>query len=641
MTILDQSRLKGKTRDRPIGQELAVALIKAGQAAGIDKICITSGGQPGSAGLTTGSSRHNKGRAADLYLVADNKPLTFSDTNAPAKVKKFITACAAYGLNGIGAGVHYMGPKVMHIGFGRTTSDHQKICWGADGKSANTPKWLRDVTHEGWYNPPAWVFQVDSDEPEDLPESSDDVLEDFIGDIPDRFNINLIKGAQESQKKWGIPASITLAQWALESGYGKSMPDGSNNPFGIKALAGQPSVTAWTTEVVNGKLVKVREPFRVYSSMGEAFIKHSELLGTGRRYAPARKFLNEPDRFADALTGVYATDLKYGSKLKSIMRTNDLYRFNLTTQFNSPAEKSDMEVSMSSPLTQGHPDTVQIKALQQHLTSLGYKLGKIDGKFGNLTSTAVLSFQSENGLPTTGIVDEVTKAALNTAQPRRLDYARETATEQDLAKAGSRIMVNANRSNVLSWITGAFGALGLGNSAIVNSTGTVAPTNAAANHPEQLLPLLTEVQSLSQATSAGDFTRIADLAKLMHTQLNGSALSPELAQLLAQIQSAIPSQLLTANPELAKILSTLAQPASAPPAQMQTIFDILPSLFASGGNLEAITHGIAALGSSVLPGFGGSLTMLGIGVAGRLLANRISAARLNDHKTAGNLNALQ
>lgn len=296
---------------------------------------------------------------------------------------------------------------------------------------------------------------------------------------------------------------------------------------------------------------------------------------------------------------------------------------------------------MSSPLTQGHPDTVQIQALQQHLTNLGYKLGKIDGKFGNLTSSAVLSFQSENGLPTTGIVDEVTKTALNTAKPRRLDHARETATEQDLAKGGSRIMTNAKRSNMLSWITGALGAFGLGNSAIVNSANTVQPTNAAANLPEQLLPLLTEVQSLSQATSAGDFTRISDLAKVLHTQLNGSALSPELAQLLAQIQNAIPSQLLTANPELAKILSALAQPASAPPAQMQTIFDILPSLFAGGGNLEAITQAIAALGSSVLPGFGGSLTMLGIGVAGRLLANRISAARLNDHKTAGNLNALQ
>ncbi|WP_369693039.1 glucosaminidase domain-containing protein [Komagataeibacter diospyri] len=32
-----------------------------------------------------------------------------------------------------------------------------------------------------------------------------------------------------------VPASITIAQWMLESGFGQHMPPHFNNPFGIKA----------------------------------------------------------------------------------------------------------------------------------------------------------------------------------------------------------------------------------------------------------------------------------------------------------------------------------------------------------------------------------------------------------------------
>lgn len=65
MTTIDQSGLKGKTRDRPISRELELVLLKAGSAAGVDEIYMTSGGQSGTAGKSTGSTRHNGGRAAE------------------------------------------------------------------------------------------------------------------------------------------------------------------------------------------------------------------------------------------------------------------------------------------------------------------------------------------------------------------------------------------------------------------------------------------------------------------------------------------------------------------------------------------------------------------------------------------------
>ena len=73
------------------------------------------------------------------------------------------------------------------------------------------------------------------------------------------FPQDIIKAAQDSQKKWGIPSSVTLAQWAKESAFGKSMPIDSNNPFGIKALAGEQAVSAITPEHVGGKDIKIIE----------------------------------------------------------------------------------------------------------------------------------------------------------------------------------------------------------------------------------------------------------------------------------------------------------------------------------------------------------------------------------------------
>jgi hypothetical protein len=138
----------------------------------------------------------------------------------------------------------------------------------------------------------------------------------------------VVQAAQVSQRQWGIPASVTLAQWALESAWGSRMPPGSNNPFGIKARKGDPSVSTGTDEVINGRRIRIRAGFRAFASIADAFDHHGRLLATGRPYRSARATLPDPDAFADALTGVYATDPSYGRKLRSLMGTNNFYRFN-------------------------------------------------------------------------------------------------------------------------------------------------------------------------------------------------------------------------------------------------------------------------------------------------------------------------
>jgi flagellum-specific peptidoglycan hydrolase FlgJ len=145
-----------------------------------------------------------------------------------------------------------------------------------------------------------------------------------------RFPDDVIAAAQESQRKWGVPASVTLAQWALESNYGKNMPPGSNNPFGIKAMPGQPSVETGTKEEVGGNMISTKALFRKYGSLTEAFDDHGRLLATSRHYTKAMEQSNNPDKFAEALTGVYATDSKYGEKLKRMFIDNNLYQYDIS-----------------------------------------------------------------------------------------------------------------------------------------------------------------------------------------------------------------------------------------------------------------------------------------------------------------------
>lgn len=153
MALIDESGLVGKIRDRPIGQKLREVLLGAANATGIDVIRVTSGSQPGSTGRRTGSTRHDNGRAADLQLVKNGATLEFTDRDGGPFVEDFVTAVAARGATGIGAGVHYMGSRTLHVGFGTSPEDHSRVVWGAGGRSINAPDWLRRAASKGWENP--------------------------------------------------------------------------------------------------------------------------------------------------------------------------------------------------------------------------------------------------------------------------------------------------------------------------------------------------------------------------------------------------------------------------------------------------------------------------------------------------------
>ena len=126
--------------------------------------------------------------------------------------------------------------------------------------------------------------------------------------------------------------SVSLAQWALESAWGRQTT-GAFNFFGIKAMPRHPSSLHWTHEVVKGERQLVQCAFRDFESPVEAFGVHGDLLQTASSCAAYRAALPNLATAADLLGHStpahprYATDPDYGAKLMAVIRGSNLTEY--------------------------------------------------------------------------------------------------------------------------------------------------------------------------------------------------------------------------------------------------------------------------------------------------------------------------
>lgn len=137
----------------------------------------------------------------------------------------------------------------------------------------------------------------------------------------------VIAAAKASMTMWKVPASVSIAQYGLESGWGQHMPPASNNPFGIKAVADEPFVSVTTREFLDGKWVEEDQPFRVFADLAEAFDAHAELLATAPVYAEAMAALPDVAAFVSLVAPHYATDPTYAATLMEIITGDDLTQY--------------------------------------------------------------------------------------------------------------------------------------------------------------------------------------------------------------------------------------------------------------------------------------------------------------------------
>jgi flagellum-specific peptidoglycan hydrolase FlgJ len=146
--------------------------------------------------------------------------------------------------------------------------------------------------------------------------------------VQQAFISEVAPGAMAAQHRYGVPAAVTIAQAIDESGWGQSeLAAQDHNLFGIKGTGPAGSVPMPTQEYVNGQPVSTSASFRVYHDAAESIDDHGRLLARSGYYQQAMAEHHHPDKFAAALTGVYATDPNYGANLISLMRRYDLYRY--------------------------------------------------------------------------------------------------------------------------------------------------------------------------------------------------------------------------------------------------------------------------------------------------------------------------
>ena len=152
-------------------------------------------------------------------------------------------------------------------------------------------------------------------------------------------------------KKSGILASVSLAQFILESGYGKSeLAQNANNVFGMKkSLSGNSwSGSSWDGKSIYTKKTKEQNPdgsyvtitadFRKYPCIEDSIADHSAYLlgaksGSGLRYAGLKGCKDYKKAVQIIKDGGYATSLTYVQNLCSIIE-----RWNLAQYDEKPGD---------------------------------------------------------------------------------------------------------------------------------------------------------------------------------------------------------------------------------------------------------------------------------------------------------------
>ena len=122
-----------------------------------------------------------------------------------------------------------------------------------------------------------------------------------------------------AQKSGAAHPQLVAAQWALESGWGKT-PSGKNNYFGIKAGAGESGTSKQTWEVYGGKEVTTDARFKNFDTPQAGV---DELVGRWHKDYKGYSGVNRGGTAAEAADLLvqegYATDPNYAAKLKKIM----------------------------------------------------------------------------------------------------------------------------------------------------------------------------------------------------------------------------------------------------------------------------------------------------------------------------------
>lgn len=144
---------------------------------------------------------------------------------------------------------------------------------------------------------------------------------------PEEFVQGIYPLAQKVAGSLGVDARVIVAQAALETGWGQSLPhhaDGSStyNLFGIKADQrwDGSAVTLDTLEFRDGIAQREKAAFRSYDSFGESLQDYVSFIQNNGRYASAVSNAGDGSAYVQELQlAGYATDPEYATKITGIL----------------------------------------------------------------------------------------------------------------------------------------------------------------------------------------------------------------------------------------------------------------------------------------------------------------------------------
>ena len=127
-------------------------------------------------------------------------------------------------------------------------------------------------------------------------------------------------------KKFGIPASIKMAQALIESRAGESrLAVNNNNYFGMKCFSSKCKKGHCTNATDDHH----KDFFRKYKSVQDSWRAHSSLISQGR-YASLSQYGSDYKKWATGLKKAgYATDKNYANKLINTIEKYRLYQLDM------------------------------------------------------------------------------------------------------------------------------------------------------------------------------------------------------------------------------------------------------------------------------------------------------------------------
>jgi len=322
-----------------------------------------------------------------------------------------------------------------------------------------------------------------------------------------QFLRNIIPAAQNVARGKDIYTSVMIAQAALESGWGTSALSKApnHNLFGVKGSYNGQSVNMQTLEDSGGQnYYSIQANFRKYPSYQESLEDYADKIVNGITGAPlfySGAWKSKTNSYQDAtayLTGRYATDTAYGSKLNRIIEQFGLTKYDTETAVNMAEEIANNQTTTSN--------------------GDGYTVVSGDSLYAiaRKTGTSIQDLLSLNGLNLNSIIHPGQVLALSSKSVSTETKQEESAPKEETKSTESTSTATTTSAGSYTVVSGD------GLYAIARKTGTSIQDLLSLNgltltstiYPGQVLKLSSssEVSTTEEATTSTEETNSEETA---------------------------------------------------------------------------------------------------------------------------------